>query len=230
MIVDKDGQVRYQALVCGMPGAGKSVLMRAIAKRAIVEDRATVIAHDPEGEWARRWPSSTHAIAGAAVVRSARAAHDVIAVAIRTGRLPAAISVQSSSSDAAELAAELGARLNKPERLTRPLLLCFDEGAYLDTASATHQGDEDRKLTAIRRHRGLAVAWNVQSPATLPEPYWRLATDVYCYQVPGFDDVRTLERRIGMDRGALEYVRHLERYRVVRLQRGRGAVPLWGQA
>ena len=129
-----------------------------------------------------------------------------------------------------ELAAELGGRLNKPERLTRPLLLCFDEGAYLDSASATHQGDDDRKLTAIRRHRGLAVAWNVQSPATLPEPYWRLATDVYCYQVPGFDDVRTLERRIGMDRGALEYVRHLERYRVVRLQRGRGAVPLWGQA
>lgn len=219
MIVD-GGQVRFQALICGMPGAGKTTLMRALARRAIVEDGATVIAHDPMGEWRRAWGGG---VASVRTDKEARAIRD----GVRGGRLPRVISVEADSTVAADLAAELGATLNTADRVTRPLLLMFDEGALVSGSGASYQSDADRRLTAIRRHRGVGIAWNVQAPTMLPVQYWQLATDVYTYALASQRDVQTLERRCGLDDGALAFVRRLERYRVVRIRRGVGIVPLW---
>ena len=140
------------------------------------------------------------------------------------------IACRLEASEVAAFVMTLGKMVNTAERVTVPILVLFDEGAYLDDSSSTHQGDGDKKLTAVRRHRGIAVGWNVQSPATLPVPFWRLATDVYIVSaLPSYEDARAAEKHCGLDRGALEFARRLERYQIVRIHRWRGIVPLWSQ-
>lgn len=234
MILD-GGQVRFQALICGMPGAGKTTLMRALARRAIVEDGATVIAHDPMGEWSREWAGrittvtarTDGAIGRVGASRAGVPTVDAIIDNARRGRLPRAIAADGDSTVAAGLAESLGTMLNTATKVTRPFFLLFDEAALLSDTGASYQSQEDRRLTAIRRHRGVAIAWNVQAPTMLPIQYWQLATDVYTYTLASRRDVQTLERRCGLDDGVLSCVLTLPRYHVLRIRRGVGVVPLW---
>lgn len=202
--------VDFQALIIGPPKVGKSTLQRAIAARWAAAG-AHVLAHDPCRDWQSK---------GAQVVRSAHAYE----LALRAGQVPSVASCQFPWGELCSLVGRLGDALNSESRVQFPLFVAVDEGSLLGTSGATWQGADDSQLTAMRRHRGLALCWNVQRPTMLTEAFYGLCTDVYAFRVVSPRQISVLEERCGVRPGSLSFLAALPNYRYVHMRIGEGIV------
>lgn len=206
--------MNYQGIVVGPPAAGKSTLVASVL-RSHLDNGAWVFAHDPNHQFQSL--CAKYKNAGAWKVAAAKAAAD-------DAPMPrGALFYDCAAEEVSSLAVELGERHNRVGAVRFPMVVAFDEGSLLDDSGQSHVGKEDGRLMATRRHKGVGLVWNVQSPTMLMRRFWELSTDAYLFRQPT-DRVRTLEQLLGLNPGELAGLPSLPAYRYYHWQAGKGLV------
>lgn len=202
------GAVNYAGIACGGAGAGKTTLARQLVRQHLQErPGGIVLAHDPVGQYGRA-PFEDAAAARAAIVDAQR----------RKTSLPRVLPIGGDSERITELAIELGRRANRAQHVPRPILVVYDEASLLSGSGSTWIGRVDQQSLAIRRHLGVMSLYLLQRPQQLPEPFWALATDCYLFAGPS-TTARRAEELFLLERGELEQIRDLPRFRYLHVRR-----------
>lgn len=124
----------------------------------------------------------------------------------------------------AELALELGRSHNDAQDVRIPIFLAYDETSMLESSGSTHVGRRDLQLSTTRRHLGISLAYNLQRQGALMQAFYGNATDVAVFTQSNEDDVRELERKLGLQKGALQRCIAAERFTFAHWKQGRGLV------
>jgi hypothetical protein len=207
--------VNYQGIVIGPPLHGKSTCLREIAAssmQAVAEAR--LFAHDPTGDWERTWgmPSYKSAAAWKAALLASE------------GKLSRFAAFTCGSDELVALVTSIGERVNTAAWARFPMALVFDEGSMVEGSGQSYQGKADQRLSAMRRHLGVALAYNVQRVTMLTEAFYSQATDVFCFRLTSGNEVRKLEERCGLVEGSAAGLLTLPPFKYLHIQPGRGIV------
>lgn len=180
----------FNAILVGLPGDGKTTLIRKMIVRHVRETPGIVLAHDPLAQYTRlgcAWYPDVAAYRRASSQKGAR--------------LPRAASIGGDDPDSVtRLALEIGERSNHAERVSLPVLVPYDETADRESHMMTQL--EKRFLTR-RRHVGCGGIYGVQDPALVEQKFFRLSTDVFLWQLPS-DRARDLDQKLYLEKGTLE--------------------------
>lgn len=207
--------VNYQGIIIGGPGVGKSTLQRSIANERVVKKRrGWGFFHDLTGDWARVWKLPVWESADAWRAEFART----------KGAMPRLGSFACGSEELTALVTELGKRFNDAANVRFAMSLFYDEGALVDGSGSTHQGKSDMRVSAMRRHLGVELAFNIQRVTMLTEAFYTTSTDIYCCRLTSDSDVAKLEERCGLREGAARRLLTLPPHRYIHIRPGRGIV------
>ena len=123
-----------------------------------------------------------------------------------------------------ELAFELGRVHNDALDVRVPIFLAYDETSMMESSGSTHVGRRDLQLSTMRRHLGISLAFNLQRQGALMQSFYSNATDVVVFAQSNEDDVRELEKKLGLPRATLQRCIAAERFAYAHWKQGRGLV------
>lgn len=191
-----EGRWNLTVIIVGLPGDGKTTVVKRIIANHLRTTPGIVLAHDPLAQFTS---VGCRHYASVAAYRAAAAA-----AARDKAPMPRGAAIGGDTSDdVTELAMELGERLNTADRVRVPILVPYDEGSLREGSGSTWMGKVDRRFLALRRHRGVGPVFNVQDVAMLTQGFYRMATDVVLFQLPS-DRARDLDEKLYLERGTLE--------------------------
>lgn len=207
-------KVNFCALVVGPPEHGKSSLCAELAL-ARLRAGSFVLVQDANGEFGRLCrPYQTPGEFLTAVRAAAEAKQ-----AIPRG---AALACAGGADELIALGIALGEQWNRGHDSTRvPICVVVNESSSFKETGATFLGKLQDVILNQRRHLGLEIVYCLQRPSQLPQPVYDVATDIYLFRQMNSDRVRDLERRVGVEQGALEILLNLPPHKYVHwTQRG----------
>lgn len=162
-------------IIVGPPGAGKTVLASRLVRRHLEHPDGVVFVHDPVGQFARH---GCHVYNDVAAWRAAAAK-----CSSKDGpKLPRGAALGGSDEEITRLVLDLGKKCNSVDRIAVRFMLVYDEGSLRTSSGATYMGATDNEVLAVRRHRGIALVYNLQDPGQLTERFFRMATDVWLFR------------------------------------------------
>jgi len=204
-------------LLCGLPKHGKTTEARRLAK-AHLERYPTgyVLVHDRHAQFS---PDITRAFKDTAEWRA-----ELAAAAAEKKPFPRGASFRCSATEISKLAIELGEKHNNAKHVRVPMMVIYDESSLMDSSGPTHMDALDVDLFSNRRHYGIAPVYNVQRPGALMEAFFTQSTEVYIFSQPSEKWTHTLEERLGLRGGELDFLVGGPKFRYVLWRQGEGLV------
>ncbi len=203
------------AVVVGPAEYGKTTFVRKLVREHLTQHpTGLVLAHDPHGSVGRGF---CERYADASDVRRALESGGT-----SERKLVRGFAMGGSSSEVRALAVELGKRWNSERGVRVPVLQVEDESSLGDGSTANHVTPDDRALASNRRHWGVGLVMNVQSPSGVHLMWYEQATDVVMFCLSNEERVRTMERTLGLSKGVLAPLQHAPKFHYVHWRRGEG--------
>lgn len=211
-------ELDQMVIVIGPPKAGKTTIVRQLVVAHLMEHPSGIaLVHDSNGDQFRDI-CAVYDSTGAY-----RTASQAAAVDGKPFPRGAAFTGMESSA-IRDLAVEIARQHNAADNVKVPIMLAYDETAVMDTSGSTWIDRDDREVGATRRHKGIAPVFNLQSESDLAQPFFRVATDVLIFGQTSIDAVGSLEKKLGLAKGALARTLGMPRFMYAHWKQGEGLV------
>lgn len=201
-------------ITIGPPKCGKTTIQRELVKAHLVKyGEGIALVHDVNhqfGDLCRTYKT----------VAEWRAAREQAATARQPFARGAAFTEFGEANAVASLAMELGTKHNSANNVTMPIYLAYDESATMEGSGSTFIGQLDLQVAVMRRHRGIAPAYNTQRQAALMQAFFDAATDVFVFRQQSDDAIRSIEKKLGATKGSLQQLARFDNFRYVHWQAG----------
>jgi hypothetical protein len=196
-------------ITIGPPKCGKTTIQRELVKAHLVKYADGIaLVHDVNHQFrdlCRMY----------ATVPQWRAAREKAALAKQPFPRGAAFTDFGEASAVAALAMELGSTHNSATDVQLPIYLGYDESAMMEDSGSTFIGSLDLQVAVMRRHRGIAPAYNTQRQSALMQAFFDAATDVYVFRQSSDDAIRAIEKKLGQNKGSLQQLASFDNFRYV---------------
>lgn len=206
-------KVNFFGLVVGGPGYGKTSLCAELAFERL-RAGSFVLVQDVNHEFERLgtpYPTAETYLTAIAAAASEQKP-------ITRG---AALACANGADELLDLAYALGQQWNQSHGTARArICVVINEATGFGKSGSTFLGRMQNMVLNQRRHLGLELVYCLQHPAMLPRQVFDVATDVYMFNQSSSDRVRELEVRLGFERGELEPLLSLPRYRYLHWKSG----------
>lgn len=205
-------------ITIGPPKCGKTTIVRGLVREHLIRHKTGIaLVHDVNHQF-------KDLCALYETVAQWRAARAIAVEAQQPFPRGAAFTAFGEASAVSRLAMELGAEHNSSGDVRMPIFLAYDETSMMEDSGSTHIGQLDLQIATTRRHLGIAPAYNTQRQAALTQAFFEAATDVFVFRQSSEESVRAIEKKIGLQRGALLKLLTADNFRYAHWQAGRGLV------
>lgn len=190
-------EIDQSVITIGPPKCGKTTIVRQLVRAHLLKyPEGIALVHDVNHQFKDL----------CAMYETVAEWHDKRELALAAGETfprGAAFFGFRQSKDIAELALRLGREMNTAGDVRMPIFLAYDESAMMTGSGSTYIGELDLQINTSRRHLGIALAYNTQRESALMQAFFETATDVFVFRQSSEESVRSIEKKIGLQRGAL---------------------------